>query len=309
MSTTITKKSVIAVFQPSCSLWSLWPGLRVLCGLIVFVTFVVTTEAQAQPLPPELTRPVNDFAGVIDAESARQMESLIRSLEQMTGDVVVVATIETFAPYADIREYATKMFENHGRGIGQLDKAQPRKDGPVRQDNGLLVLIAVKDRGAWIEVGYDLEQFITDGFAGETTRQVMAPEFKRGAYGAGLLAGVSRVIGRIGEGRNVTLDGVQAPTRSRRRGRNTGWGGNLSGTLFVLFIVINIIAGRVRRRRGRRWGGGGGWSSGVGPFGGGFGGFGGGFGGFGGGGGGGGGGGFGGFGGGRSGGGGGGGSW
>jgi uncharacterized protein len=201
-----------------------------------------------------------------------------------------VATIETVAPYADIREYAVKMFENHGRGIGQRGK-----------DNGLLVLVAIKDRDARIEVGYDLEQFVTDGFSGETTRQEMLPQFRRGAYGAGLLAGVSRLVGRIAERRNVTLEGV-TPTRPRRRAPSTSSGRNPIGGLIVLFIVINIIAGRLRRRRGRHWGGGSGWTSGVGPFGGGFGGFGGGGGGgFGGG--------FGGFGGGRSGGGGGGGSW
>ena len=32
------------------------------------------------------------------------------------------------------------------------------------------MLLAVNDRQVWIEVGYDLEQFITDGFAGETSR-------------------------------------------------------------------------------------------------------------------------------------------
>ena len=261
---------------------------RALCGLIVCVACVAS--ASAQPLPLELTRPVNDFAGVIDAESAREMESLILSLQQATGDVVVVATVETIEPYGDIREYAVKMFENHGRGIGQRGK-----------DNGVLVLIAIKERAAWIEVGYDLEQFITDGFAGETTRQEMMPQFKRGVYGAGLLAGVSRIIGRVAEGRSVSLQGVR-PTRSRQRAPGTGSGGNLPGALIVLFVVVNIIASRLRRRRGRRWGGGpwSGWNSGVGPFGGGFGGSGGG-GGFGGG--------FGGFGGGRSGGGGGGGSW
>ena len=59
------------------------------------------------------------------------MEALIRSLQQATGDVVVVATVDTFQPYADIGEYAVKMFENRGRGIGQKGK-----------DNGLLVLVA-----------------------------------------------------------------------------------------------------------------------------------------------------------------------
>ena len=254
----------------------------------------VTATAAAQELPPELTQPVNDFAHVIDAQSAQTMEALIRSLQQASGDVVVVATVPTFKPYGDIREYAVKMFENHGRGIGQRGK-----------DNGVLILLAVDDKQVWIEVGYDLEQFVTDGFSGETSRQYMAPEFRRGDYGAGLLAGVSRVVARIANGRNVTLQGVRP--EPDRGAPSVGSGGNVVFALFVLFIVLNMI-GRTRRR-GRfpgGWGTGGwsGWNSGVGPFGGG--GWGGGLGG---GGGGGFGGGFGGFGGGRSGGGGGGAGW
>jgi len=268
-------------------------GVVFLVSLSFFVLLVGT--AAAQPAPPQLTAPVNDFADVIDSDSQRAMESLILSLQQASGDVVVVATVDTFQPYGDIREYAVKMFENGGRGIGQRGK-----------DNGVLILLAVKDRMVWVEVGYDLEQFITDGFSGETSRQYMAPEFRRGNYGAGLLAGLSRIVTRIAERRNVTLQGVQPP---RRRGSDPGSGRAVIIALFTLIIVANAIAARIRGRRGfyrRRWGGGpwSGWSSGVGPFGGG-----GGFGGFGGGGGGFGGGGFGGFGGGRSGGGGGGAGW
>jgi uncharacterized protein len=185
------------------------------------------------------------------------------------------------------------MFENHGRGIGERGR-----------DNGLLIVMAIKDRMVRVEVGYELEGFITDGFAGETRRDVMAPSFRRGEYGEGLLAGTQRIVSRIAEGRNVTLQGVRPV--ERRAARRTGSGGSHMVALIVLILIINLIAGRMGRRRGFRggWGGGGGWSSGVGPFGGGFGGgfgrgggFGGGFGGFGG------------FGGGRSGGGGAGGSW
>jgi uncharacterized protein len=257
---------------------------------VFFVAFAATSHAQ--PLPPELTAPVNDFAGVIDAGSAARMDETIRALQRASGDVVVVATIDTFQPYGDIREYAVKMFENHGRGIGQKGK-----------DNGLLILLAVKDRQVWVEVGYDLEEFITDGYAGELSRKVMVPEFRSGAYGAGLLAGVSRIATRIAERRNVTLQG--APPPEENHDEEVGLGGTGFLVLIILLVLVNLIG---RRRRRGPWGGGSwsGWNSGVGPFGGGFGGggFGGGFGGFGGGGGG-----FGGFGGGRSGGGGGGGSW
>ena len=251
---------------------------------------LVASTARAQEVPP-LTQPVNDFANVLDPSSEAATSDLIRSLQQASGDVVVVATIDTFAPYPDIRAYALKMFENGGRGIGQRGK-----------DNGLLVVVAVTDRQVWVEVGYDLEEFITDGFAGETSRQFMAPEFRRGAYGAGVLAGVSRLIARIAERRNVTIQGVRPdPTPSAP---TEGSGQTILIALIVLFAVINAIAGRTGRGRRfrRQWGGiPGGWHSGAGSFGGGFGGFGGRGGGFGGG--------FGGFGGGRSGGGGGGAGW
>ena len=257
--------------------------------LFVIALYAAATVSAQQPLP-ELTAPVNDFADVIDASSEEAMDRLTRSLQRATGDVVVVAAVDTFAPYADIREYAVKLFENHGRGIGQRGR-----------DNGLLVVLAVKNRQVRVEVGYELEQFVTDGFAGEVSRQVMAPAFRRGAYGEGLLAGVSQIVQRIADRRNVTLQDL--PRQAAPRPTDIGSPAGLLLALFVTFIVLNAMAARARgqRRLHGRWGDPTpGWHSGVGPFGGGFGGFGrgGGFGG-----------GFGGFGGGRGGGGGGGASW
>src|SRR5881275_3024768 len=121
---------------------------------LVALSSVIATAADL----PELTAPVNDFAHVIDATSAQGIERLSRALKDASGDVVVVATVPTIEGYGDIREYATKLFENHGRGIGEKGK-----------DNGLLILLALKERRVEIEVGYGLEQWITDGFSGETS--------------------------------------------------------------------------------------------------------------------------------------------
>jgi uncharacterized protein len=261
-------------------------------GVWLLLTFgighssLAVTVAAAQTPPPALTDTVNDFASIIDPASRAELDRRIRALQAATGDVVVVATVPTFQPYGSIEEYAVKMFENGGRGVGVKGK-----------DNGLLLVVAKDDRKVRIEVGYDLEEFIPDGYAGQTIREAITPAFRAGRYGPGLLDATTRIINRIAEKRNVTLTDVpvtRASQSSRSRGRFP------VGSVFWVIILIAIFARGNRRRRKRYWGSGpwSNWTGGVGPFGGG--GFGGSGGSFGGGGGGFGGGGFGGFGGGRS---------
>ena len=255
--------------------------LVAVCLAFLCATRAAPAAAQAADASlPVLTQPVNDFAGVIPADVAAEMDRRIRSLQRASGDVVVVATVDSYSPYATIDEYAVQLFENHGRGIGAKGK-----------DNGALIVVAVKDKKARIEVGYDLEQFVTDGYAGETIRDEILPRFRNGDYGGGLLAGTTRIINRIAEKRGVKLEDVPQQTAPTGSGISAG---QVFFALLILFFIISSISRRPPRRR--FWGVGpwSGWNSGVGPFGGGS--WGGGFGGFGGGGG----GGFGGFGGGRS---------
>jgi uncharacterized protein len=254
---------------------SLESGVRKLAGLILVGWLISSPNVAAQQDIPRLTAPVNDFANVIDTSSEAQLDALIRRLQSATGDVMAVATVKTFQPFGDLQSYAVEMFENGGQGIGAKGK-----------DNGVLIVLAVDDRQVRIETGYGLEGFITDGFAGETSRS-MVPFFREREYGAGLVAGATRIANRIAEGRNANLDLAPPPqARSRRReGRN---GLPFGFWIVLLIIFLNVMRGGSRRRRR--------WVSGVGPFGGGFGsggyrgggwsgggGFGGGFGGFGGG--------------------------
>jgi uncharacterized protein len=255
-------------------------------GLAIVLAWLTLARLGAQSLPT-ITAPVNDFAHVISPTIAAELDRQIRALQSTTGDAVVVVTVDTFAPYGSIEEYAVKLFEK--AGVGQRPS-----------DNGALIVLAMKEHRVRIEVGYGLEQFITDGFSGETIRQLMLPEFRNGRYDAGLLAGTTRVIERIAEGRGQTLQNMPAPVARNR----SGSGGAIVVPILFVIIVLLRIASRLSSGPGigpRVWRGPwSGWSGGIGGFGGG------GFGGFGGGGG---GGGFGGFGGGMSGGGGASGSW
>jgi uncharacterized membrane protein YgcG len=181
-------------------------SLQLRCVLTVLACLagtVVAAAAQGE-LPALADRPVNDLANVIDGTHAAAIEAICRELKQKSGDTVFVVTVKTIAPWSDIREYAVKLFEK--QGLGERGK-----------DNGLLVLLAVEERRVWVEVGYGLEPYITDGFAGETSRQVMTPFFRQGDYGGGLEAGVARLVGRIAEARSIEITGAPPPSRPAAR--------------------------------------------------------------------------------------------
>ena len=257
-------------------------GVDVACITLMALALIAAVGyVYAQAPVPELTRPVNDFANVIDADSEAEIERRILALKQASGDVVVVATIDTFAPYPDIRAYAVRMFENRGRGIGAKGK-----------DDGLLILLAVKDRDVWVEVGYDVEPFITDGFSGEVSRDDMRAVLRARGVRPG-------PAGRRDTHHRAHRAGTRRDADRRAAAGEPGHPARGSGepvvvlAIIILIIVISNSGGGGRRSRMRRgppyWGGGSwsGWNSGAGPFGGGGriggGGFGGGFGGFGGG--------------------------
>jgi uncharacterized protein len=216
---------------------------------------------------------VSDFAHVVDAPSRQAAEQYCYKLEQATGVQVALVTIDSLEG-ASLEDFANSLFRKWG--VGQKGK-----------NEGLLLLLAIKDRKQRIEVGYGLEPILPDGFVGDVAVD-MRPLLQQGQYGAAILQGVESMGSRVAAAKHVSLDfEVQRPPRrvvSHGRGipfpliiigivillllmrRGGGGGGLLAG-----MILGNLLGGGGRGG----WGGGGGFGSGGGG-GGGFGGFGGG---------------------------------
>jgi uncharacterized protein len=141
------------------------------------------------------------------------------------------------------------------------------KVGRKGVDNGILLVVFLKERKLRIEVGYGLEPVITDAVAAAIIRDAVAPRFREQRYAAGLQAAVDEVFARIGGG---------APT-PRARGGPAPWGATDPATILMLALIFGVFgvaifsAARASLRRGytvdRRgwsshppifWGGGGG---------------------------------------------------
>ena len=147
---------------------------------------------------PQPTGWVNDFANVISDEYKSKIDSLIRELEQKTSAEIMVATIESIAPYGE-NEYARALF----------DAWKPGKKG---KDNGVLVLVAVKERRWRIETGYGAEGVLPDGLCGEIGRKYMVPYLKDGNYGAGVYYGVAAIAKTIAVDAKAELTGMPTLT-------------------------------------------------------------------------------------------------
>lgn len=217
---------------------------------------------------PEHVGYVNDFANVISNDCQIKLNQIITKLHQKAqGAEVAVVTVQSIEPLS-IEEYAVGLFEKWGIG----------KKGT---DNGVLFLIAIKERKLRIEVGYGLEGALPDGKCGEIRDRFILPYLKQGNFENGIYFGTLAIIQVIADEYQVEIapmagDPLQDEKPMQNEYHSSSNGGLFQFLLLLLlapFIILKSLFFPSSRR---------GYYS-TGGFGGSFGGFGGGFGGFGGG--------------------------
>ena len=146
---------------------------------------------------------VSDFANVIPQTQERQLEQMLVSLERQTGAEIAVVTLHSLDG-GQIDDFAVQLYERW-------------KLGKAGKDNGVLLLAAINDRKARIEVGYGLEGAIPDGRAGDILRNDIFPAFKRGQYGNGLIDGASSISQLVAREYGVTLKTQPAQSNGYRQ--------------------------------------------------------------------------------------------
>jgi uncharacterized protein len=126
------------------------------------------------------TADINDFAGILTPAERDSLEARCRELREKTGSQLAVVTLKSLEG-GQIDDFAVKLFKRWGIG---------RKS----EKDGVLLLVALEDRKARIEVGYGLEPILPDALAGRILDEQLFPAFKQGNYAAGLTAAVDRII-------------------------------------------------------------------------------------------------------------------
>ena len=116
--------------------------------LLLMVLAAPVSRAAEEPSIPAATGHVTDTAGVLGEWTAKT-EKLCREIEGQTGAEVAVLTVKTTAPL-QAQQYAQQVFDRW-------------KIGKKGKDNGVLILVAIRDRKLWIATGYGVEGVLPDG--------------------------------------------------------------------------------------------------------------------------------------------------
>jgi len=176
----------------------------------------------------------------------------VAAIPSLDGDAIEDVSVHTFERW----------------GLGQKGK-----------NNGVLLLIAVADHRARIEVGYGLEDRLTDALSRRILETHLFPALRQGDWDGGIRATVDAIVA-------ATQGAYVAPNPVKKR---VSWFVPLIPfAILLIFLLISSQSGSGLSGRGRRrvfrtgpfwWGGGGlgggwggGWGGGCGG-GGGFGGF------------------------------------
>jgi uncharacterized protein len=247
---------------------------RLLLGLIVtlLMMYALSWRVYAKIDLPMPTHYVEDYANVIDSSEEHSLNGILQKLEQKTTVQYIILTVQS-TEGVPIEQFS-------------IECAEKWKLGQKGKDNGMLFVLALKDRRYRFEVGYGLEGFITDQYCGRIGREVLAPLLKKGQFSKGIYEANLQIVKRIAEEYGVSLTGMPKLTPVPVRDRNVS---SPCCSIILPFLLLLIMFLGIA---GRGWGllflpfffgGSGGYgrsgSYGGGSFGGGFGGFGGGMGG------------------------------
>jgi uncharacterized protein len=196
--------------------------LRLLAVLLLSLPIFAQAESISQLKPTDY---VNDLAHVLDQSTITQIDDICRQVEQKAHAQIVLVTVNTLDG-SDIESYTVDLF--HQWGIGNKSS-----------NRGVLILYAIKDHRARIEVGYGLEPILPDGKTGAFQREAI-PLMRAEQYNQALLLVTSRVAQVIADDAGIQLTNAlsRAPTNTVSP---PGTGFSIGGIILIIVVILVVL--------------------------------------------------------------------
>lgn len=186
---------------------------RIIIVLLLSLFFI---PGYSQEFPAKPTKLVNDYTGTLSASQIQQLEDKLVAFDDSTSTQVAIAILKSVGEY-DINEYAMGL----GRSWGV---------GGAKNNNGVMIVVAIGDRKIAIQTGYGVEGVLPDIITKRIIENEIKPYFKSGDYYAGLEAGTTAII--------KYTKGEYKNDKPKASGKGSG---SLSGLILIVIIVVIII--------------------------------------------------------------------
>lgn len=202
-----------------------------LLTLSLSFTNIIANASNKIPSPTQY-KYVNDYTNTLKESEIKDIISIGKELEDKTGAQVTSVIIDS-TDGIPIESYAIDLFRSWG--IGQKDK-----------DNGLLILISIKDRKWRVEVGRGLEGAIPDALSNRIMESIAKPNFKNDDYGKGLTEAYSTFSDYIAKEYNVELTkSLNVPLPSNSKDSSNSGNFSIFGIIITL-ILIDVLFNKSR---------------------------------------------------------------
>jgi uncharacterized protein len=221
---------------------------------------IAALVAGAPATLPAPGRWVTDQTGQVAAADRQALDRELEAFEQSSGHQVVVFVGHTTGG-EPIEDWAVRTFEAW-------------KVGRAKLDDGVALFVMLDDHTARIEVGYGLEDKLTDVQSSRILREVLIPRMRAGDVTGAVTGATRAIVTQLGgSGAQPAPQGVVLPDRAKMIAMAV-----IGGLFLVLLIakpraalfLLMLLSGRRRDgRRGGGFGGGGGFMGGGGRSGGG----------------------------------------
>lgn len=220
------------------------PLLTAILVLSVIAAAVASSiDYDCTPYPQPDKGFVTDIANLLTDQQQADLEELLRTTEKQTNVEIAVVTINSISDYPQASENSIDTFAK-----GMFEKYSQAK---LLHSNGVLLLVAAKDRKARIELGTAYSRFRVDDANGIMQNRIV-PLFKMNKYDEGIIFGTEAVIAEFTQVRSIplwvnllTLIFILVftlVTFSLYKNGKRGWGWVIAGFIIIIALVIlNLI--------------------------------------------------------------------
>lgn len=201
---------------------------KLLAAILLFAM-----PAMAEFKVPALPNPVNDYANVLTRAGKEKIATDIVNLKKTTGAQAGVLIVNSL----------------DGSSVEEATMAAARqwKLGSKDRDDGVLLLIAVKDRKIRLEVGYGLESIVTDYHAKQITAS-MKGALRSGNYDSAVSTAITGVGARI----KAHADEITSKNNSPSTPTPTSDGGTSWGLILLSLLGLGGVGAYLVVRANRK---------------------------------------------------------